>query len=148
MMLTTRTLFTAALLLTSATAFAQQETLEALQTPAVTGASANVAADRNVSSAQRLANAVDAYNTRPDSGAVAASVIDTASVSDTPISPAARQLAFDIRAYNDELRPMGDTVDYSNTPNRRALALGREITRFNQTGGSLDVVGQSSSTLQ
>ena len=144
----TYALLTTTLLLSSVTAFAQQETLEAMQPQTTAPASPSVASASQSASTARLANAIDAYNTRPNTGAVAPSAIDATAVTNTPVTPAARRLAFDIRAYNGELRPVSDTTDYSNGPNRQALALGREITRFNQTGGSLDGIGQSSAMIQ
>ena len=143
-----RAFLTTALLLTSVTAFAQQETLEAMQAPTTADASSSVTSTSQSARAARLAAAIDAYNARPNTGAVAPSAINADAVTDTPATPAARRLAFDVRAYNGELRPVSDKTDYRNGPNRQALAPGREITRFNQTGGSLDVVGQSRATIQ
>tara|TARA_B100000925_G_scaffold183332_1_gene138461 strand:- start:17 stop:463 length:447 start_codon:yes stop_codon:yes gene_type:complete len=144
----THALLVTTLLLTSVTAFAQQETLEAMQPQTTAEASPRLTSAGQSAGAARLATAIDAYNTRPNPGAVAPSAVNADAVTNTPATPAARHLAFEIRAYNGELRPVSDTTDYSNSPDRQALALGREITRFNQTGGSLDAVGQSRATIQ
>lgn len=143
---TTRIITASALLIASVAASAQQDAVKAIHHGTATP---SVAKNPTQSQdAATLAGAIDAYNAGPTAGAIAPSAVNNAMIQNTAASPASQRLARAVRAYNGELAPAGDTVDYSRSPDQRALALGREVTQFNRSGGSLDVVGRNTRTLQ
>lgn len=146
MAFTTRIITTGALLIASLGASAQQEAVQAMQPGNATPAAASDQVQSPDVAA--LAQAINAYNADSTTGAVARDTTDKADIANPAVSPATQNLARAVRAYNGELPRAGDTVDYSHSPDQQALALGREVTQFNRSGGSLDVVGQETRTLQ
>jgi len=127
-------------LLASTSAFAQQDVADQpIQSNAV-----NLKSTKQASAATRDANrlgaAVTAYNKSATSGAINPAILDGKAIADNAPSAEALALAHVVSAYNGELRPTADVDSGNHNPNSQVVALGREIKRFNQSGGSLAVI--------
>ncbi|MES1926249.1 hypothetical protein T31B1_13044 [Salinisphaera sp. T31B1] len=135
----------------ASTASAQQGALQALQPDPV--ATPAPAADNGHAAADRLAASLDAYNARAVPGAIADGHAAPTAIGDAP-APAAGRLAAAVDAYNQRdvagAIAARDTHPVASTsgPHREALDLGREITRYNATGGHSNILDGQASNLR
>lgn len=125
----------------SSLGFAQSEALQALDAQQAEQNSASTAYHPE---ADALAAELDAFNRQDTAGRVVGDRVP-ADQSSQHVSRMARQLSHDLDAYNASATEgrvpsthMPATADQSPNPTSQALAA--ELTRYNETGGSLSAV--------